>query len=185
MDAQTLVLDVSYKPLDLVGWERAFTLLFEGKVEIVEEYDDKEIRTVSLTIPVPSIIRFLRKAGGTKRAVKFSRENIYARDQEKCCYCGLHIPRHKITYDHVLPRSMGGKTVWENIVTCCERCNSVKGARTPGQAGMKLRKIPVKPKFISGQPTFRLTYKKSMPTSWTAYLTDAAYWASELESDKS
>jgi 5-methylcytosine-specific restriction endonuclease McrA len=86
------------------------TLLFEGKVEVIDEYDDRFIRSVTLEIKMPSVIRFLRAVRARKRTPKFSRENVYARDNGRCQYCMGKIQRHEATYDHVTPRALGGKT---------------------------------------------------------------------------
>jgi len=109
-----------------------------------------------------------------KRPAKFSRQNIYARDKYKCQYCGQRFSSEELTYDHVIPRSRGGKTEWENIVTCCVDCNRRKGGRTPAEAGMKLIRKPVKPTWI---PALRITIGfREVPQSWRDYL----YWNVEL-----
>ena len=131
-----------------VHWQRAVALLFQGKVEVVEEYDDKEIRSITFTLKMPSVVRFLRAIRGKKKAVKFSRQNVYARDGGRCQYCISKVARFEATYDHVVPRAHGGKTTWENIVIACVPCNQRKGGRTPAQAGMRLRTLPVRPKKL-------------------------------------
>lgn len=176
----TLVLDPSWLPVGRVSWQRAVTLLFQGKIEVVEEYEDKEIKSVTFAIKMPSVVRFLRAIRGRKRAVKFSRENVYARDRGRCQYCNQPVPRHETTYDHVTPRALGGQTTWENIVIACMPCNQKKGGRTPQQAGMKLLSTPVKPKKL---PEMRVTvmWRKGMPESWKTWIRDYAYWNGELE----
>lgn len=175
----TLVLDQSYLPVARIHWQRAVTLLCLGKVEVVDEYADKDIRSVTFSIKMPSVVRFITQMRRKKRAVKFSRENVYTRDHGKCQYCGESVPRPEATYDHVTPRAAGGKTTWENIVICCVPCNQKKGGRTPQQAGMKLRSRPVKPKKL---PDIRVTvmWKPGMPESWRAWVRDYQYWNSEL-----
>jgi 5-methylcytosine-specific restriction endonuclease McrA len=177
----TLVLSHAYVPVARVGWQRAVSLLWEGKVEVVEEYEDRTVRSVTLELKVPSIIRFVRKIRGHRRVVKFSRENVLARDHGACQYCGRRVARSEATYDHVLPRSMGGQTRWENIVICCVPCNQRKGGRTPEQAGMQLRSIPVKPGSLPD--TLRLTFllDESTPQSWRQFARDFHYWRDELE----
>ncbi len=177
----TLVLSSGYEPVARVHWQRAVALLFQGKVEVVEEYDDKEIRAVTFTIKMPSVVRFLRAIRGKKKAVKFSRQNVYARDGGRCQYCTLQVARFEATYDHVVPRSRGGKTTWENIVIACVPCNQKKGGRTPAQASMKLRTQPVRPKKLPEVLTFTFTFQPGMPDSWRAWLRDVAYWNAELE----
>ncbi len=177
---ETLVLSAGYEPVARVHWQRAVALLFQGKVEIVEEYEDQEIRSVTFSIKMPSVVRFLRAVRGKKKAIKFSRENVYARDGAKCQYCLKKVERNEVTYDHVRPRSQGGTTVWENVVICCVDCNQKKGGRTPEQAKMKLHSLPVKPKKL---PEIRVTvvWRKGMPESWRTWLRDFQYWNGELE----
>jgi len=173
---RTLVLDMGYQPHRIVSWQRAVTMLFEGKVEVVEEYDE-DIRSVSITIKMPAVVRLLRAIRGRKKAVKFSRINVMSRDKFRCQYCGRRLPMSELNYDHVIPRSRGGRTVWENIVTCCYSCNDRKGGRTPGEAGMRLLKQPVKPKHLPFI-TFRFD-TGSIPDAWASWV----YWQGELESE--
>ena len=179
----TLVLSHAYVPVARVVWQRAVTLLWEGKVEVIEEYENRVVRSVTLEFKVPSVIRFLRKIRDRKRAVKFSRENVYARDKGCCQYCSSRVPRAEATYDHVTPRSQGGQTTWENVVIACTPCNQRKGGRTPGQAGMHLRVQPVKPKSLPD--TLRLTFlfDKNAPPSWRQFFASYHYWQGELEND--
>lgn len=179
----TLVLSHAYEPVARVPWQRAITLLFEGKVEVIEEYEDWNVRAVTVTFKVPSIIRFLNKIRQRKRAVKFSRENVYARDKGCCQYCGHKITRSAATYDHVIPRAQGGQTRWENIVICCTPCNQRKGGRTPAQAGMRLLSTPVKPTTLPEHVKFTFLFKKNVPDSWKAWIRDYQYWNQELEHD--
>lgn len=177
---ETLVLSPGYEPVARVHWQRAVSLLFMGKVEVVEEYEDKEIRSVTFSIKMPSVVRFIQAMRGRKRAVKFSRENVYTRDSGKCQYCALKVPRHEATYDHVVPRAQGGKTTWENIVICCMPCNQRKGHRTPIEAGMKLLSTPVKPKKLP-DVRFTIAWKTGMPESWKSWVRSFTYWNAELE----
>jgi 5-methylcytosine-specific restriction endonuclease McrA len=180
---ETLVLSPSFEPVDIVPWERAITLWFEGKAEIIE-HGDKAIRSINFEMPVPSIIRFLKAGKSNKRAIKFSRENVYERDNARCQYCNRKVGRHEATYDHVHPRSQGGQTTWLNVVICCVPCNQRKGGRTPEQAGMKLLSVPTKPKKLSDKMRFCLTWNDRYPEVWKQWLKiDVPYWHSELESD--
>jgi len=181
--SETLVLSQSYEPVARVSWQRAITLIWEGKVEIVEEYENWTVRSCTLEFKVPSVIRFLRKVFGRKRAVKFSRENVFARDQGRCQYCSTKVTRAESTYDHVTPRSQGGHTRWENIVISCNACNQKKGGRTPEQAHMRLLSQPVKPKKLPDTVRLTFTYQKGMPESWRNWLRSVSYWAGELEQD--
>src|SRR6476469_843141 len=134
---QTLLLNQGFEPIKVISWQRAITLLFLGKVEVIEEYDHG-VRSVNLIIKIPAVVRLLRAFRRHARPVKFSRVNIYARDNYRCQYCGKRASIGELTYDHVLPRSQGGMTEWTNIVTCCYLCNRKKGGRTPREAGMTL-----------------------------------------------
>lgn len=180
---ETLVLDCSYQPVGKVTWQRAITLFFQGKVEIVEEYEDREIRAVTYAIKMPAIVRFLRVLRNRRKAVKFSRENVYARDKGCCQYCRRKVPRHEATYDHVVPRSQDGKTTWENIVIACVACNQSKGGRRPEQAKMRLLSVPVRPKKLPDMLHLTFVWRDGMPASWRSYLRDVAYWHGELDSE--
>jgi 5-methylcytosine-specific restriction endonuclease McrA len=180
---ETLVLSTAYEPIARVSWQRAVTLLFAGKVEVVEEYNDREIRAITFSLRMPAVIRFLRALRGKRPRIRFSRENVYLRDHGRCQYCSLKLPRHDATYDHVVPRARGGLTNWENIVIACVSCNQRKGGRTPEQAGMKLVMKPVRPKKLPEVIQMTFTWQKGMPESWRAWLRDFSYWNTELESD--
>lgn len=171
---QTLVLDQSYQPLRVCHWHEAITLWFTGKAEIVSEYDGFA-RSSLLVIKIPAVVRLFRSFRRHKKPVKFSRVNIYGRDDYRCQYCGARRPMSELTYDHVVPRSQGGKTTWENIATACSSCNAKKAGRTPEQAKMKLRKQPVQP---SAMPAAVIQISKSsVPDAWRDFL----YWTGELD----
>jgi 5-methylcytosine-specific restriction endonuclease McrA len=173
---QTLLLNASYEPLKIVHWQKAITLLCQGKVEVIAEYD-REIRSVSISFRLPSVIRLLRYIKMKRRFdyVPFSRANIYARDDHSCQYCGDSFPTNELTFDHVTPVAQGGRKDWENIVTCCVTCNRRKGGRTPEEAGMHLRRMPRRPESM---PALRITIRlHTAPESWRDYL----YWNAELE----
>lgn len=177
----TLVLDASYIPVARIHWQRALTLLFQGKVEVVEEYENREIRSVTFSIKVPSIIRFLKGLKSKKKAIKFSRENVYARDEGRCQYCSCKVPRPEATYDHVLPRAQGGKTEWNNIVIACMDCNQKKGNRTPEKAGMRLMNVPVRPKKLPNNMHITIQWRKGDPVTWRDWLATHHYWNDALE----
>lgn len=180
----TLVLSHAYEPVARIGWQRAITLLWKGEVEVVEEYQDRRIRSVTLEVPVPSIIRFIRKV--RRRAgirVRFSRENVYARDHGSCQYCGRRVTRGEATYDHVRPRRAGGPTNWTNVVISCLPCNQKKGGRTPEEAGMKLLSVPVQPASLPESRRVAFLLDANSPPSWRAWLRDMGYWHVELERD--
>jgi 5-methylcytosine-specific restriction endonuclease McrA len=150
-------------------------MLFQGKVEVLEEYDE-DIRSVSITIKMPAVIRLLQHVTGRKKSVKFSRINVATRDDFRCQYCGVKHVLSKLTYDHVVPRAKGGRTTWENIVMACVPCNEKKGNRTPEQASMRLRKPPVKPSSLP-VVVFRIDPQATLPEQWVNWV----YWHGELE----
>lgn len=180
---ETLVLSATYEPVARVPWQRAITLLFAGKVEVVEEYEDRTVRSVTFELKMPSVVRHLRALAGRRRAIRFSRENVYSRDRGSCQYCGRRVPRHEATYDHVLPRAQGGITRWENVVIACLPCNQHKGGRTPEQARMRLLSVPAKPKHLPEALRMTFTFQKGMPPSWRAWLRDVAYWHGSLDEE--
>ncbi len=175
----TLVLNASYEPINIIPWKRALTMLFQGKVEVLAEYD-KEIRSISFTIKLPSVLRLLKYVRMRKRFqhVKFSRANIYARDLHTCQYCGTQCSTEDLTFDHVIPVVKGGSKTWDNIVTCCLDCNHKKGGRTPEEAGMRLIRRPKEPDWVPSMLHITFGFR-SAPESWRDYF----YWNVELEGD--
>nr|HEX4318590.1 HNH endonuclease [Kofleriaceae bacterium] len=112
------------------------------------------------------------------KPVKFSRVNIYARDRYRCQYCGQTCTTNELTYDHVVPRSRGGRTTWENIVAACYVCNRRKANRTPAEAGMKLLAQPVRPTWM---PAVQIRVSaQSMPDAWRDYV----YWTGQIDGDE-
>jgi 5-methylcytosine-specific restriction endonuclease McrA len=164
-----LVLNASFEPLHIVTWQRAIQLLFQGKVEVIEE-SEQEVRTVRLTIKVPAVLRLLSYVplARKKNIVRFSRANIFLRDQGACQYCGGKFAKSHLTLDHVIPIVQGGKKCWENIVTACKPCNQRKGGRTPSQANMQLVRKPRQPTWL---PAASLQVGVSRtPATWKIYL---------------
>ena len=166
----TLVLNATYEPLQVVSWRRAVRMLFQGKVEVVAEYE-RELRSVSITIRMPSVLRLLHyvRVKPHHSRPRFSRANIYARDSHRCQYCARAFPPADLTYDHVIPVARGGQKTWENIVTCCVRCNREKGDRTPEEAGLNLLKSPRAPSGVHDKIRLHLQYK-APPESWRDFL---------------
>jgi 5-methylcytosine-specific restriction endonuclease McrA len=203
LDASVLVLNRLYMAIHVVSVKRAFTLLCKELAEVVHIDDEgvwnsynfdswrdvsvlksqfKEphsdwIRTVSLEIEVPRIIRLHRYDRVPKQPVKFNRRNVFARDENRCQYCGKRFPTSELTLDHVMPRSQGGLTTWENIVCACVDCNVRKGGRTPEQAHIRLIRRPVRPKT---SPVLHLKLGHQKYQSWKTFL-DNAYWSVELK----
>ena len=163
MHTRTLVLTSWYFPHKVVSCEAAVTLVYLNKVDVVVTYDD-EIRSPSTAIKMPAVVRLKKKTSATKRGVKFSRMNVYLRDDFSCAYCRAKLPVSQLTYDHVIPRAQGGRTEWENIVTACYGCNALKGNRTPDQSGMFPVHAPYKPATLPLLPPF--IDPSSAPVEW-------------------
>lgn len=172
---KTLLLDVSNQPVDIIPWTEAMFLLVTGKADVVVDYENIPIRSEKLTFKLPSIMK-LRKFFRRNTQVQFSRYNIFYRDDWKCQYCGTQCKSSDLTFDHVVPKSQGGKKTWENIVAACFTCNHSKRDRTPKQAGMKLIREPKKPKWM---PKLIIRLKDNHPAEWRDYL----YWNVPLEID--
>jgi len=201
LDSRVLVLNKHYSAVRIVSVRRALTLLVKEIAEIitvedsnymsydfaswreVSEFRSKYqrehhewIRCVRFELAAPRIVRLLFYDRLPKTVVRLTRRNIYARDKNRCQYCGNKFSTSELSLDHIIPRSNGGSTNWNNIVCACLKCNVKKGGRTPEQAGMRLITEPVKPK----QPpvvTLQLTSEKY--ASWRQFL-NAAYWNVEL-----
>ena len=136
-----LVLNASYEAINVTSARRALTLVFKGAA-IVEEVSAYTIRTAKIHVPVPSVVRLVRYRRMPRQNRAVSRKGIMLRDQSSCQYCRSVLPAKSLTLDHVIPRSRGGPSTWENLVACCLDCNNRKGDRTPDEAGMTLVKIP-------------------------------------------
>jgi len=135
------------------------------------------LHTVRLSIAVPRIVRLLFYDRLPRQEVTFNRRNIYARDQNRCQYCGGRFHTSELSLDHIIPRSLGGKTTWENVVCACLRCNVKKGGRAPAQARMRLINKPIKPKR---SPALSINLRDGRYRSWQQFL-DHAYWSVELK----
>lgn len=203
LDSRVLVLNKHYMALRVIGARRAFSLLCRQLAEVVccqdgqfanydlnswcqvsqaklsfEAHKYDWISTVHFEIAVPRIIRLLFYDRLPRQTVKFNRRNIFARDGNRCQYCGRKFPTSELSLDHVIPRSMGGKATWDNIVCACTDCNIKKGGRTPEQAHMKLIQKPEKPKR---NPVIGIHLSADRYQSWKQFL-DHAYWSVELTS---
>lgn len=189
----TLVLSKTWEPYDQVSWQEAFKYICGGddgtkKVEVIEYHEDRKVHSGSGSGElrewrVPSVIRFIDAVTPEIKVVKFSRENIYARDGGKCQYCGAKCSLSEFEYEHVIPRAQGGKTIWENIVVACTGCNQKKGSKTPAQAGMRLLAMPRKPDRNSRKRRIVITWRHGMPEAWKSYMRDMTYWKTELDND--
>jgi len=175
MSSRTLLLNSTYEPLKVISWQRAITLAWLGKVEVVRTYD-RDVRSVTLKFRMPAVVRLLRFIRRKRPQVSFSRRNLFLRDHGHCQYCGQTREPSELTYDHVVPRSQGGKTDWTNIVTCCVDCNRKKGGRTPEQAGMRLRRVPRRPEELPGVLSITVALHTA-PEAWRDFLS----WHMQLE----
>jgi 5-methylcytosine-specific restriction endonuclease McrA len=167
MHTRTLLLAPWYFPLKVISWEAAIKLKYEGTADVVVEYDD-EVSSPSVTWKVPAVMRLRKVPGSLKKGVKFSRQNVYMRDGYRCQYCTKKLPPHLLTYDHVTPKSHGGRRDWENIVTACGPCNLKKGNKTCDESGMFPRTLPYRPKSLP--LTGPVLNVEEAPEEWRAFL---------------
>lgn len=145
MNMRVTILSKDYEPLTYCNIERAITLLYLNKAEAIKN-TDKVIHSIYLSFKIPAIIRLLYKTNKRHMPVlRYSRKNVYIRDNHTCQYCGS---KKDLSLDHVFPLSKGGESTWENTVTACLKCNRKKGSKTPEEAGLTLLKKPVKPDFL-------------------------------------
>ncbi len=144
-----LVLNASYEPLNIVSVKRAIVLLLKEKAEVVEAAQ-AQVRAERTVLDWPLVIRLVTYVPLPRRLpLPLSRRTVLARDVYTCQYCGTQPGRADLTVDHVIPRSRGGLTTWENVTTACGPCNRRKGNRTPEEAGMKLLNTPARPRFVA------------------------------------
>jgi 5-methylcytosine-specific restriction endonuclease McrA len=167
MTTRTLLLTPWMAPHDVISWRRAIVLFFRGKVEVLEEWDER-VDGPSMGLRAPSVARLVVGCAPRKRKVRFTRRNVFTRDGFRCQYCGASKPWHELTYDHVVPRARGGRTWWDNIVASCRPCNARKGGRTPEEAGMTLRRRPFVPRTLAPAPL--LAPEQSLPSVWQSYV---------------
>ena len=179
--------------IQITSVRRAISLLYQDIARAVDEQyrvfdfaswadlaaDEDTIGLVNRAIRVPRVILLLAYDRVPRRYVRFSRFNIYARDRNRCQYCGRQFPRAELNLDHVVPRSRGGTSVWENVVCSCHRCNRLKGGRTPTEARMRLIREPYRPQWT---PFMTETFSLRRYKEWMPFLSavDAAYWNTEL-----
>ncbi len=163
---------LSYLPLSLWPWQEAVKARFLDRVDILAEYDT-EVHSPSLTMRIPSVV-VLKQYVRPQKRVAFTRFNLFLRDQFRCQYCGA---RGELTFDHVVPRSAGGVTSWENVVAACAYCNLQKGARPLHRSGLRLRRQPRRP----GAEELRNLGRKFPPGHLHESWADFLYWDSELE----
>jgi len=164
LKTNVLVLNQNYEPMTITNAKKAIILLYLQKAELVEKYDSEVVRSVSLSMPLPSIVRLTRYIYVPRKRIVLSRKNIIKRDGHRCQYCGT--TGAPITVDHVIPKGRGGLDTWENLVCACTSCNNKKGDRTPEEADMPLLKKPVRPNHI-----FFFRYlSTNLDNRWKPYL---------------
>jgi 5-methylcytosine-specific restriction endonuclease McrA len=213
MSFECLKLNKSYMPVDIVDWQTAIELWSKNKAEVLETYEDKILHTgTRFTKPefgvndnfihaiydekldswktameMPAVIRIFEFVNPKKEIQffeSFTRQNVYDRDEGRCMYCGEPVSRNKFTFDHVIPKSRGGKTSWQNIVCSCLKCNSKKDNRTPAEAGMKLIQKPYAPLIAGDFNSGILNRMKKLSKvinnkKWRNFI----YWNVELQTD--
>ena len=141
MHAPVLVLNASYEPINVCAARRAIVLVLKG-VAMAEEVNGHVMHSTRVAMRIPSVIRLLEYRRIPHQTRALSRKNILLRDRNTCQYCGLILPSSDLTLDHVIPRSRGGASTWENLVACCHDCNREKGNMLPHEAGVKLMREP-------------------------------------------
>ena len=146
LNRNVLVLNQNYEPLSVCTVKRAVLMMLLGKVEMIETMDGYRLRSVRSSIRVPSVVRLGMYIKTPRKRILLSRKNIIKRDGNRCMYCGRN--DGSMTIDHIIPRKLGGKDTWENLVCACVKCNHSKSDRTPEQANMKLRKKPTRPNHL-------------------------------------
>jgi 5-methylcytosine-specific restriction endonuclease McrA len=202
LSSSVLVLNRYYMAVHVVNVRRALGLLFRELAEVIHfeegqygnynfeswreisamrasfkgQHDDW-IRGVNFELQAPRVIRLLSYDRVPKQSIRFNRRNLFARDGNHCQYCGKTFPTSELSLDHVMPRSRGGETSWENVVCACVACNVRKGGRTPTEAHMKLIRHPVKPKR---SPLLSVKLDNPKYESWKTFV-DNAYWTVDLK----
>jgi 5-methylcytosine-specific restriction endonuclease McrA len=168
MERKTLLLSSNYLPIQVLHWQQAVKLKYEGIATVVLEYAD-ELRGASVTWKWPAVMRLVAQNREGRRAVRFSRLNVYQRDRFHCQYCRRKFTFTELTFDHVIPRRRGGRTEWTNIVAACRPCNSRKGHQSCDESGLFPWHRPVRPKSLPA-PTPRID-PATAPPEWDGFVT--------------
>ncbi|MBI3547621.1 MAG: HNH endonuclease [Elusimicrobia bacterium] len=195
--SHALVLNRNFYAVHIADWRKALSMVYQGHAEVVDEdlvtYDFASwaelsavmsehpagfVHSPSLRIAVPEIIRLTRYDRMPQREVVFTRRNLYEHYRHRCCYCGGRFRTSELNLDHVVPRSRGGDSSWDNVVTACIPCNTKKGNRLPKEAGMNLLVSPTKPNW-GGMRSLVLSSPIPIRASWQK-LIDRAYWDAEI-----
>lgn len=187
-----LVLNRNWQPVNVATVARALVMLWNEAARVVDPHDyqlydwadwsrlapregEPFVQAVSRRLRVPEVVVLSGYDRLPEAAVAFSRRNIFKRDHYACQYCGVQPAVDELSIDHVIPRSHGGASSWENCVLACLECNKLKADRTPAQAGMKLRKPPVRPQW---KPLYAARHDRI--ESWSKFISEA-YWSVELK----
>lgn len=160
-----LVLDASYRPIKQVSWKKAMVLYFQEKIEVIKEYEDVWVNSPTKQFKVPAVVRLINYIFRLPWGVKLTRTNILMRDRAECQYCSKKLNKKRFTVDHVVPKSKGGRTSWENLVACCHKCNTYKGDKSPQEVGLTLRREPIQPKL-----SFFTYIHGETPIAWKDFL---------------
>lgn len=183
LNSSVLVLNSSYLPIHVTSVRRAFSLIYQDLARVVNDryeiFDFDRWRRVKAVgecdvigtpsgeIRVPRVIVLSTYDRVPKRHVRYSRANVFSRDKFTCQYCGDRPPRSQLNLDHVIPRSLGGRTTWENVVCSCVDCNRRKGGRTPEQARLRLRRAPARPRWT---PLMNVAVSSTHYSEWNPFL---------------
>lgn len=165
---------LSYYPLSVLSWQDAIRAIVRESVHVVSEYE-RVIRSPTHEFKLPSVLA-LKEYVPSKPMPAFTRFNVFLRDQWECQYCGDPFRTQELTFDHVIPRSRGGRTAWDNIVTACQDCNLMKGNKLPRECGMFPTTEPRQPTMYELQANGRRFPPNFLHKSWGDFL----YWDTEL-----
>lgn len=167
--AGALVLNAGYEPIKIVNWQKAIILWLQDKVEVLE-FHLTAVSSPSVSFKLPSVMRlrqYVRPYFSFK--IRLSRQNVFLRDDFQCQYCGENFPEKKLTIDHIVPVSKGGRHEWQNVVAACSKCNNKKADKTLDQCKLKLLKNPARPQWL---PVKEIDFLRStnLPHSWKYYI---------------
>lgn len=169
---------LSWAPLSVWSWQQALVAILQDRVIQIRAYDDVRVRSAAHRFEVPAVVAL--KSYRRRRKVSFTRYHLFLRDEFTCQYCGNPFSAQDLTFDHVIPKSRGGGSRWENIVACCSLDNHKKANRTPLEAGMRLLRTPFEPtsRQLDAAAKKSPWTRTDLHQTWVDYL----YWGSELES---
>jgi len=168
MAEQVLLLNATFEPMLVIPWQRAVSMLCLGKVEVLKSYETR-LRSMSWSCAKPSVVRLTTFVRRRRRRIALTRRNIFVRDRYRCQYCAAECRVQELTIDHVHPRSRGGGSSWENLVSSCGPCNRKKGGRTPSEARMRLLSDPQPPDSLPVQYALNIGHRR-LPEHWQDYL---------------